>query len=277
MTYPLAKPSLPSTDSKFKTLQLTDSEINQFIEKGFVVVRQIFPGDLKKDVLSSVWAELGKYPENLASSDPSFIILKKVLYSETIAQIFTRRYIEVLNELCGKERWEYDNGVGYFFINYPAFTKSSWFPVQDGWHIDSNTEVHSLNSIKLGLLTFHLFTDISPGGGGTAVRLGSHKYSARILAEAGPQGIQEMDFSRQAVNATKGLPFIEITGQCGDVMFMHPLMVHTRSLNISNQVRIVGHKFFHLIEPMNLNRQNGIKYSPVEMSIIKALSGTNKK
>ncbi len=58
---------------------------------------------------------------------------------------------------------------------------------------------------------------------------------------------------------------------------MHPLTVNTRSLNISNKVRIVGHKFFHLVEPLNFNRQNGIKYSPLEISVIKALSETKEK
>lgn len=79
-----------------------------------------------------------------------------------------------------------------------------------------------------------------------------------------------MDFSRQTVKATSHLPFKEITGHCGDVLFMHPLTVHTRSSNILNRTRIVGHKFFHLFEPMNFNRQNFHEYSPVEVAIIKA-------
>jgi len=272
LTFTLHKTQLQMNNSYFDVKQLTEIEIKQFIEDGFVVVRQVFPRDLAKDILSSVWAEIDLDPHNPYFQNQLYVILKKVLYQEPIPRIFTQRYIEVVNELCRQGRWECDKGVGYWFITYPDFSKSIWYPIQNSWHIDSNTEYHVLNSRKLGLLTFHLFTDISPGGGGTAVRIGSHKYSARILAKAGPEGLEQTNFSRQTVNATKHLPFVEITGQCGDVMFMHPLTVHTCSVNISNRIRVVGHKFFHLFEPLNFKRQNPVEYSPVEISIIKALS-----
>ena len=258
--------------NNFDVKQLTELEIKQFIEDGFIIVRKVFPRNLAKDILSFVWAELNMDPNNPSSWTQLYIILKKIFYQEPIPQIFTQRYNEVVNELCGHGKWECDTGVGYWFINFPDFNKSLWCPMQNAWHIDSNTEYHVLNSPKLGLLAFHLFTDIAPDGGGTVVRIGSHKYSARILAKAGPEGLEQTNFSRQTVNATKHLPFVEITGQCGDVMFMHPLTVHTHSVNISNRVRVVGHKCFHLFEPLNFKRQNPVEYSPVEISIIKALS-----
>jgi hypothetical protein len=256
-------------NSFFDTRQLTESEINQFIENGYVVARNVFPGNLAEDILTFVKEEINHQNQD-SPQDSLFLIHKKVYYSDKISKIFTPRYIEIINELCGQGKWEFDKGIGYWFISYPDSNKSIWQPVQNAWHIDSNTKQHILNS-KLGLLAFHLFTDILPGGGGTAVRIGSHKYSAHILEKTGVQGLHESDFSRQAVKATNHLPFTEITGQCGDVLFMHPLTVHARSSNILNRIRIVGHKFFHLFEPMNLNRQNFLEYSLVEVAIVKAL------
>ncbi|HSP87912.1 MAG TPA: hypothetical protein VLN45_07245 [Ignavibacteriaceae bacterium] len=262
--------SKPQLDNLyFDVSQLNESEIKQFIEDGYVIARNVFSRNLAKDIRTSFKEDIKEQNQNL-NQDSLFLIHKKVYYNENISKIFTQKYIEIINELCGLGRWEFDKGIGYWFISYPDKNKSVWQPVQSAWHIDSNTKQHTLNS-KLGLLAFHLFTDILPGGGGTAVRIGSHKYSARILEKAGAQGLSELDFSRQAVKTTSHLPFTEITGQCGDVLFMHPLTVHTRSSNILNRTRIVGHKFFHLFEPMNLNRQDFLENSPIETSIVKAL------
>jgi hypothetical protein len=55
-------------------------------------------------------------------------------------------------------------------------------------------------------------------------------------------------------------------------MFMHPLTVHTRSLNTSHRVRTAGHKLFYLYKPLNTKREPEQEYSPVEISILRALS-----
>ena len=236
------------------------------------MVKNVFPYELAEKIILLIWEELGIDPNNPATWKQSYIILKKILHQCPIPQIFTQQYVEVVNKLCGLGRWESDNGVGYWFITFPGFHQSLWCPSQNEWHLDGNTEYSILKSSKLGLIAFHLFTNISPRGGGTVVRIGSHRYTARILGEAGPEGVSQIELSRKAVSTTKHLPYVEITGQCGDVMFMHPLTVHTRSLNISKQVRIGGHKFFHLYESVNFERKDPGEYSPIEISIIRALS-----
>lgn len=268
-------PNLFKTKQQMDDFRLPDTDIIRFIEDGFVIVPNVFPNHLAKDILSLVLSELQSGNQATSSPESNFIILKKVFYNETISQVFTKKYIGIVNQLCGTERWEYDEGIGHFFINYPV-NKKKWEPVQNSWHVDNNTEYQNITSQKLGLITFHLFTDILPGGGGTAIRLGSHKYSARILSEGGYKGLKEVDFSLQAVKATRHLPFIEITGQAGDVLFMHPLTVHTRSLNISNNIRVIGHKFFHLFETLNFSEQNNGNHSLVEKSIIDYISQIEK-
>ncbi len=249
----------------------------QFIEDGFVVVRRVFSHDLAEEILPLVWAELDVDPNNPATWAQSYVILKKVLYHEPIPQVFTHRYVEAVDDLCGIGRGELSNGVGYWPIAFPGFGQTHWQPWQNAWHLDSNTDYHYLNSPKLGLIALHLFTDIAPGGGGTAIRLGSHRYTARILADAGAQGVPKLELSRRAAAATNQLPYREITGQTGDVLFMHPFTVHGRSMNTSDRVRILGHKLFQLREPMNFERNNPIDYSPVELAIVKALSETKNE
>ena len=251
---------------------LSEYEINQFIEDGFIIVRQLFSSEYADMISSMVLEEAGINKHNLSERKQPHNILKKILNSDPIPQIFTQQYKMIVNELCGLGRWEMSDGLGYWFITLPGFNQTVWSPYQKEWHLDGNSNYFFLNKYKLGLITFHLITSVAKGGGGTSIRIGSHKFTARILAEAGLGGISYDELSRKAADATKDLPYIEATGQSGDVMFMHPLTVHTRSLNTSGQVRIAGHKFFHLFEALNINRKYQQEYSPVEASIFKALS-----
>lgn len=257
--------------------QLPESEIRQFIEEGFVVVRRVFSRNLAEDILPLVWAKLDIDPNNPAAWTQSYVILKKVLHDEPIPQIFTHRYVEAVDDLCGMGRGELSNGVGHWPIAFPGFGQTHWQPLQNAWHLDSNTDRHCLNSPKLGLIALHLFTDIAPGGGGTAIRIGSHRYTARILAEAGAEGVPKLELSRRAAAATNHLPYREITGQAGDVLFMHPFTVHAGSTNTSARVRVLGHKLFPLREPMNFERNNPSDYSPVELAVVNALSETKNE
>jgi hypothetical protein len=257
-----------------KLTPLHESEINQFIEDGFVVVRQLFSKEYAEGISSLVCQEADIDFNNLASRKQYHFILKKILNKDPIPQIFSPQYKKTVDKLCGEGQWEGDDGLGYWFITSPNLNQALWSPAQKEWHLDSNTDYCILNNYKLGLIAFHLITNVSGGGGGTAIRIGSHKYTARILAEGGLNGISYEELSLKAVNATIHLPYVEITGQCGDVMFMHPLTVHARSINTSKQVRIAGHKFFHLLEPLCTKREHKQKLSPVEISIINVLSET---
>ncbi len=64
--------------------------------------------------------------------------------------------------------------------------------------------------------------------------------------------------------------FIEVTGRVGDVVLLHPFMLHASSQNHSRTARFLTNPPIHLREPMRLSREDGA-YSPVEKSILSAL------
>jgi hypothetical protein len=256
--------------------QLTKEEITDFIQQGYVLVREAFEREFAERVIPVVWEELGIDPDDSSAWTDPLVTLRKVFEREPFPQILTPRYLGAVDDLCGPGRWCAVRGVGYWPILFPGFKAPPWLPPEDGWHLDFNFDGVLIDSAELGLVSIEIFSDIEPGGGGTAVRVGSHRFMARVFAEAEPGGLtlREIDLSIKA--ATGHLPVVEATGRAGDIILMHPLTVHATSSNTSDRARIAAVKLVRLYEKMDLNRRDTADYSPVELAIVNALGESGK-
>lgn len=58
--------------------------------------------------------------------------------------------------------------------------------------------------------------------------------------------------------------FHEMTGSVGDVILLHPLMVHSQSVNSLRLPRIITNPPVSLNEPFNFDREDSSQYSIVE-------------
>jgi hypothetical protein len=65
--------------------------------------------------------------------------------------------------------------------------------------------------------------------------------------------------------------FHEMTGNIGDVILMHPLMVHSASRNSLRIPRIITNPPVSLVEPFNFDRENLREYSLVELKTLQSL------
>lgn len=65
--------------------------------------------------------------------------------------------------------------------------------------------------------------------------------------------------------------FVEMTGDIGDVVLMHPLMLHSASKNYLRIPRVITNPPVSLKEPFNFNRKDPSTYSLVERKTLKAL------
>ena len=65
--------------------------------------------------------------------------------------------------------------------------------------------------------------------------------------------------------------FVEVTGEVGDVVLLHPLMLHTASKNHTRIPRIITNPPVALNEPFNFNRENPDDFSLVEKKTLKAV------
>jgi len=66
--------------------------------------------------------------------------------------------------------------------------------------------------------------------------------------------------------------FHEMTGKVGDVILLHPLMVHSATHNGLRLPRIITNPPVSLIAPFNFNRSNADEYSLVERKTLLELA-----
>lgn len=70
---------------------------------------------------------------------------------------------------------------------------------------------------------------------------------------------------------TRDESFHEAIGKVGDVYLLHPLMVHSASLNLRRAIRIITNPPVALKEPFNFNRADPRDYSLVEQKTLREL------
>jgi hypothetical protein len=62
-----------------------------------------------------------------------------------------------------------------------------------------------------------------------------------------------------------------MTGEVGDVILLHPLMLHSASKNLLRHVRVITNPPVALKEPFCFDRENKKDYSLVELKTLKDL------
>ncbi|KAG9101537.1 hypothetical protein FRC06_002955 [Ceratobasidium sp. 370] len=145
----------------------------------------------------------------------------------------------------------------------------------DNWHCDGDFFLHFLDSPEQGLLIIPLYSDIKPRGGGTYIAEDGVGSIARWLRDH-PEGIQpgmgpgegKFDFIARINECNI---FTEMTGERGDVILLHPLMLHSASKNHTRAPRLITNPPVSLKEPFNFNRENPAEFSLVELKTLKEL------
>ncbi|RLN48906.1 hypothetical protein BBJ29_006390 [Phytophthora kernoviae] len=144
----------------------------------------------------------------------------------------TPRLKQALDQICGEGRWE-EFGLGWWMITFPDQAEPPW-GAAGKWHVDGASYQHHVDSAESGLLMIFLFSDIGPGEGGTAVSAESHKWIARLLEKNEPRGMKGGAVSYQARQFERR-KVVEVNGKAGDVMLVHPFLLHARSKNLGQK------------------------------------------
>lgn len=170
--------------------------------------------------------------------------------------VFTSRLKEAVDELCGHGSW-LEFGCGWWVITFPDICTPPWF-VDGHWHVDGSWHTHYPYSKEIGIVPVMLFSDILPEGGGTAVSKGSHKFVTDILIDCGLRGCRGPDIAKIAMDyGFNQYEVVELTGQAGDVIFLHPHLLHARSTNLGkngvHSIRYMCHPSVMLKSHMNFN------------------------
>jgi Phytanoyl-CoA dioxygenase (PhyH) len=174
---------------------LTQEQVNQFIELGWVKVEQAFPKEVALEAQKIVWENVEK--RGIQKNDRSTWTEQMVQLNETyehdeFQKCNTKRLADAIEDLVGEGRWanrtvygESDKKVGYGWwpVNFSQGALKPWNVPTTGWHWDGIHFRHYIDSPDQGLLCLNLFSDIGKQGGGTLVAEGSHKVIAKFLSK----------------------------------------------------------------------------------------------
>ena len=252
--------------------KLTTVEVDHFLRHGYVVVKDCFDHSSAQEWIDRAWLRFG-YDRD----DPSQWLEKRIhlsaLASVDARELAPKAFAAAVQLLGGEERiqlpWNWTDG---FIANLGVGDDRPWAPPSpemEGWHKDGDFFRHFLDSPEQGLLTIVLWTDMHHQGGGTFIAADSVRVVAGFLADH-PEGVLPSEFDFGAL-IRQCYEFIELTGDFGDVILMHPYMLHATSQNVIQHGRLITNPPIVLREPMRFNRESSAEYSAVELAALGAL------
>ncbi|KAI0768809.1 hypothetical protein BD413DRAFT_561666 [Trametes elegans] len=260
---------------------LTPEQCAHFLEHGWVKIRNAVKEEYLKQFTENVWVRLGYDPD-----DKSTWIEEKI-HMPRHREVPTREFMpEAWGAMCellgGEDKIDptlFESCGDSLIVNLGAeqWEKAEIAPKDLGnWHIDGDWFTHFLDSGEQGLTVIVLFNDIVPRGGGTYIAPDGIKNVVRWLYDH-PEGVgggdmaQDPDGSRSICSIQSCKDFVELTGNAGDVILLHPFMPHSASKNHLRIPRFITNPPVTLKEPLNLNRDAEADYSLVELKILRAL------
>ena len=254
-----------------KYTTLTEEQVEHFLTKGYVILRECFSRDLAAEWRDFAFKRLGYDPNDPSTWQQARIHLPS-MKRVPIREASPRAWGAICDLLGGEARLANVNpqwGDG-FVINFSLGADRPWTPPSPksgGWHKDGDFFRHFLDSPEQGLLTIVVWSDISPQSGGTFVACDSVQHVAQRLYEH-PEGLLPGGFGGII---EKCKDFVELTGRAGDFVLLHPFILHAASQNPSGRARFITNPPVALKEPMNFNRDNPDDFSPVELAVLRAL------
>lgn len=255
-----------------QTQTLSAEQIEEFVARGFLTLHDCFSREI-----ADQWIEESFQTVGLKRHEPTTWAVDRITTPgnrEANLKEFSPKAWAATCELLGGEpfvkqpcKWR-----NSFIVNLRAGADKPWqgaSAASDNWHNDGDWFRHYLDSPEQGLLTFVLWSDIEPRGGGTFIAPDSIGVIARYLLEH-PAGklLHEMPFRELVKNCRE---FVEVTGKVGDVILLHPLMLHAFSQNHSGRARSITNPTVQRTEPLQFHRADG-KYTPVEQATLRALN-----
>lgn len=271
--------------------ELTVDEARHFVDHGFVAISAAFPGQIAASICDHAWQDLYS-KHQIMRDDPGTWIdqprpdLPINGYIRTagsgrryrLKDVAPRAWQTQIDLVGGPHRLP-DNGASMSWGDEAIANLGPdprWkppVPRQHGWHKDGWHFRHFLGSPEQGLLTVPIFTDILPKSGGTVIATDSIAPVARLLA-GHPEGLHA-DSVQGAGYLIPGLieqcsEFVELTGNAGDMVLLHPYMLHRPCANPSGRPRFIANHALVLSEPMQFNRPER-DYSLVELTVLRAL------
>lgn len=257
--------------------ELSPSEIDSFIDNGFLCVRGAFSREVAARGCEVLWPMAGVEPETPATWTKPVVRIAGSAAEPFVEAVSGKRLLSIQDELVGAGRWLPRRGLGTFPIRFPHVDD----PGDAGWHVDggylppgADTYWLNLESRGRALLMLFLFTDVGFEDAPTRIKVGSHLDVPRFLQPAGEAGMSFMDLcttmnaAGQLDSPSRAVAYA--TGMAGDVYLCHPFLVHAAQRHRGSSPRIIAQPPLEPAAAFNYSRADD-NHSPVELAVRRAL------
>jgi hypothetical protein len=246
--------------SRLSTLTAADTQ--RFERDGYIVVRQAFSRADGLAMERQWWRELEDThdirPDDRSSWHQITGDLKAAKRDPVQARILTGRVRGVFDDLLGMGTWSPPRDWGRPLVTFPE--PGSWEVPARHWHWDNPCELHLERPRALFVVSF--IGSVAPRGGGTLILSGSPRLliqqerllpadqrhgSIAVLRERfrrshpwlmaltghAPSPADRTAAFMDEETIVEGVPLrvVELTGEPGDMVFCHPVMVHSVAPN----------------------------------------------
>jgi hypothetical protein len=207
---------------------LSSSDIEDFVERGFVRVDEAIPRQVAAQCRDLAYEQLD-VPRAAPWAEP---VQRGVAEGEPVrVAANSPRLIGAIGQLLKGEAWQPRPNLGLLVIRCPSEVD----PGDGGWHIDGSfpgPDTDDLSSWYVnyeskgrGLLLLCLLSDVGVEDAPTRILEGSHHAVAELLAPLGERGVLAQAAPLPEVDDQIALA----TGRAGDVFLCHPFLVHAAS------------------------------------------------
>ena len=243
---------------------LTSSDIHRFERDGYVVVRQAFSPADALAMERRWWSELedahGIRRDDRSSWRQIPGDLKAAKRDPIQAKILTGQVRGVFDDLLGTAAWSPPRDWGRAIVTFPE--PGAWEVPTRLWHWDNLCDLHIDQPTALFVVSF--IGSVAPQSGGTLILSGSprllvqqerripasqqgrggsgasiwerfHRSHPWLMALTGqaPSPADRTAAFMDGETIVEGVPLrvVELTGEPGDMVVCHPVMVHCRAPN----------------------------------------------
>ena len=242
---------------------LTSQQRAQFDGAGVLRLPGFFAAADIAAMADALWDDLGRRlgmrpaaPETWTTAHPAQF--QALIRSGAFAALGSPALSALGDAFLGAGAWELPRRWGQPLVSFPA---GAWYP-RVMWHLDFPADDDDAKLPAIRLFTF--LESVAPGGGGTVYVAGSHRVAMDIARAAGAQ-VRSADMQKRLRG---GVPWFadlwpmsdeqvrealgkqaevngvsvrveEMTGEPGDLIVMHPTLLHGLARNFGDRPRLM--------------------------------------
>jgi len=260
---------------------LSAAQVAAFQERGHLRMPEAFPRAVALEMQQHMWSELQEqfgidrddrgtwYQPRRSLRAAKWDPLQRAIATESVLGAITTL-------LDPAVRWNLPTNWGVVLITFPGRAPHDWSVPTTGWHYDFDLQDNA--AAARGLFVFTFFSSVASRGGGTLIVEGSHRLLRRfdeslspderrsdhqtlrkrflrydpwlrVLCGVDPAPKDRVGYFMQEAREVRDVRVrvVELTGEPGDVVLCHPLMLHVAASNHADvprfmrSQRICGH------------------------------------